>query len=288
MILVNSRIFGLLLFLALAGLMPSISADERLIPEGYSSISLSRFTEGIVQADKFRRELLRRGISGQRKADVLARACLLFREKAASGGKDLVSLKKFRISEKQIVRAIEGSKRGKRWHRTFEAFRGKWYGKWDKMVVDHHWYPVQTLAPRIRVPGFHDVYVASSQFAWVGDGFGWNVIASEEADERKVFVLGAVYHVDEGDPLRVRLYRPHIGVICSDQRMLWMTRKEVFFEEKFDADEVQPERYAITGFRYRFNGGRIQNEGNAFQAIYTRKQDNRPEWRDFWVGIVAE
>lgn len=251
-------------------------------------ISESRFTEGLGLADKFRRELIRRGVTGQARANVLARACLQFREKVASGSDDVVSLRKFKISEKQIVRALEGDSRGRRGRRTFQSFTGRWYGKWDKLLVDHNWYPTVDFSPRMKIDGFHDLYVETGQFAWVGDGYGWNIVASTGIKEKKLFVLGSVYHVEDGDPNRVRDHRPHVGVICGDDRIIWITRGEIFFEEKVDSDRTDPERYTITGFRYTFDGTKLRSRENAFQAIYTRNSGNRPDWKQFWVGIVVE
>ena len=262
--------------------------EHLLIPQVYNTISESRLIEGVGLADKFRRELIRRGVSGQRKANVIARACLLFREKVASGSDEVVSLRKFKISEKQIVRALEGDSRGGRGSRTFDSFAGRWYGKWDKLVVDHHWYPAVTFSPRMKIDGFHDLYIETGQFAWVGDGYGWNIIASTGIKEKKRFVLGSVYHVENEDPNRVREHRPHVGVVCGEDRIIWITRGEIFFEEKAESNRQHPERYTITGFRYIFDGKRLRSRENAFQAIYTRTKEVRPDWKKFWVGIVVE
>jgi len=275
----------LLGILILAG---TVRGEHLLIPEDYESISESRLTEGLGLADKFRRELIRRGASGQRKANVIARACLVFREKVASGSDEVVSLRKFKISEKLVVRALEGDSRARRGNRTFDSFTGRWYGKWDKLVVDHRWYPSVNFSPRMKIDGFHDLYIETGQFAWVGDGYGWNIVASTGIKEKKLFVLGSVYHVEDGDPDRVREHRPHVGVICGENRIIWITRGEIFFEEKAESDRIQPERYTITGFRYRFDGLKLRSRENAFQAIYTRNFENRPDWKQFWVGIVVD
>jgi hypothetical protein len=270
--------------LILAG---TVRGEHLLIPQDYDTISESRLTEGVGFADKFRRELIRRGVSGQSRANVIARACLVFREKVAAGSDDVVSLKKFKISEKLIVRALEGDSRARRGNRTFDSFAGRWYGKWDKLVVDHHWYPSVKFSPRMKINGFHDLYVETGQFAWVGDGYGWNIVASTGIKEKKLFVLGSVYHVEDGDPERVREHRPHVGVICGENRLIWITRGEIFFEEKSESDRTHPERYTITGFRYQFDGLKLQSRENAFQAIYTRNSEKRPDWKKFWVGFVV-
>ncbi len=256
-----------------------------LIPAEYSTVSESRLNEGVVLADKFRRELLLRGRSGERPIDVIGRACVEFRGQMSRRSDGLIPLKSFKIRGKHIVEAIEGDRRFKRWGRTFDSFGGKWFGKWDQMEVDHHWFPTFEFTSPHKIKGFHDVYLHTGQFAWIGDGFGWNLIASEDSRGKKGFVLGTVYHVEANDPLRVRNHRPHVGVICAGNRIIWITRGEIFFEERFDGGRSSGERYAITGFRYRFDGRTLTNEGNAFQTIYTRKPDSRPEWRQFHLGV---
>lgn len=281
----NWTLIGLVVFLVAEG---TVSGEHILIPKEFGSISESRLTEGVGLADKFRRELIRRDQSGERRVNLLARACLQFQDKVASGSDDLVSLRRFKISEKQFVRALEGDTRGKRWVRTFDSFSGKWFGKWDNLYVDHHWFPSVAFSPRMRIDAFHDVHIEFGQFAWVGDGFGWNIVASEGQASKKLFVLGSVYHVVDGDPLQVRQHRPHVGVVSSEDRIIWITRGEIFFEERFREDAQQPERYTITGFRYVFDGVTIRSRENAFQAIYTRRSEVRPDWKQFWVGIVAK
>ena len=61
--------------------------------------------------------------------------------------------------------------------------------------------------------------------------------------------------------------------------MIWITAGEVFLEESYN---VSPgvEAYAITGFFYKVREGILQTT-QCFQAVYTRKPDNRPEWFSF-------
>ena len=269
------------------GSLVSVAAHE-LIPQEYSAIPESRLTDGIEIAEKFRRGLLRKNATGQARINTLARACLEFQRVLKSQSEELETIKRFKISEKQIVKAVEGQSGSRRWNRTFDAFEGRWYGKWDQMNVDHHWYPTVRFDPPWKVDAFYDVSVQAGQFAWVGDGFGWNIIGSETVKGRKNFVLGTVYHVEEQDPARVRLHRPHVGVICGDRRIIWITAGEIFFEEKLSASSAAPERYVISGFRYRFEGLKLVSDGKAFQAVYTRDSEKRPDWKQFWIGLQVQ
>ena len=284
----NSKFFQILVIIVVLLWRPVIFAAHPLIPEDYQSISETRLKEGVIQADKFRRELLRQGASGRRQIDLLARACIQFGEQMSNRTDGFESLDGFKIKERLFLKALEGDSRAKRWARVFDGFQGEWFGKWDEMLVDHRWFPSVSFDSRLRIDGFHDVFIRDGQFAWVGDGFGWNIIASETADINKGFVLGSVYHVQGGDLLQVQEHRPHVGIICGDRRLIWITRGEVFFEERFKGSGKLADRYVITGFRYQISGGRVTNSGNAFQAIYTRDRNQRPNWKEIWVGISAE
>ena len=264
-----------------------VRAEHPLIPDAYSRIPESRLKEGVIEADKFRRSLLVKGASGQTRIEVLARACLQFQTKLSGAPKGIRSVEDFKISEKLFLAAAEGSRRWKKWPRTFDAFTGEWFGKWEQTEVDHQWFSTKSFPSAERYQGFHDVYLLAGQFAWIGDGFGWNLIASAGEEGREAFVLGSVYHVQDQKIDLVRQHRPHLGVVCSKQQLIWITAGEVFFEEGFQGKERAEDSYVITGFRYRFLGQQVSNNGRSFQAVYTRDRRKRPEFEDFWLGISA-
>ncbi|MBI3468678.1 MAG: hypothetical protein HY000_37220 [Planctomycetes bacterium] len=98
-------------------------------------------------------------------------------------------------------------------------------------------------------------------------------------------ILGTVYHLIDGDPKRIRPSRPHVGIQVGEGRLIWLTDGEVFFEEVLSGTGTDRERYAITGFRYRIRDGRLSNDGDAFQAVYTPQPDDRPPWFRFVIDI---
>jgi len=197
-------------------------------------------------------------------------------------------VKGFKLRKKQLFQALAGDNAKLEPTEAFKAFEGKWYGIWDKMEVDHHWFPQINQDPPLRLDGFHPVWIHAVQFAWIGDGFGWNVVASEKEDAKSYYILGSVYHVFDQDIEQIRMHRPHVGIAVGSDRLIWATQGEVFLEERFPAKGDMPERYAITGFFYQMDGSsRLSVRGNSFQAIYSRNASNRYPWKQFWMNLTA-
>ena len=88
----------------------------------------------------------------------------------------------FDLSEETIVKAIAGAERISS-DRAYGGFKGKWYGQWDKMSVDHHWGRlVEPEKPqRVEVAGDEPVWIRSYQYCWVGDGYdGVHIFGAED------------------------------------------------------------------------------------------------------------
>jgi hypothetical protein len=165
--------------------------------------------------------------------------------------------------------------------RVFGPFAGRWYGLWDRSPVDHDWSEVVPHGQPVPLPGMGSFSVRATQSAWIGDGFGWNVVASPAPDA--AVILGTVYHVEPGHPDRVRLHRPHVGVDAGAGRLIWLTGSEVFLEEILPGENPAGTRYAITGFRYELHDGNVAFVGSGFQAVYTRDPNDRPTWYAFSI-----
>lgn len=259
-----------------------------VVPSDYASISPDLFLKGVKEADSFRRNLLQKNAVGLTKADVLSEAIARFQRLAGDYLSKENGVKGYKIRKKTLLRAFKGEKSKLKPHDVFKAFNGKWYGIWDKMKVDHHWFPQINQDPPKKIQAFHDVWVHAVQFAWVGDGFGWNVVATEEEDSSDYFLLGTVYHVRDKDPSQIYLHRPHVGISATKDQLIWMTSREVFLEERLEPKGEFPERYVITGFNYQMQGNtRLSVVGNSFQAIYTRKSDQRYPWKQYWINLTA-
>lgn len=237
--------------------------------------------EATVESEIFRRRVLAERDPDIADADLLAEAILKFRELAPDylhGRKDITG---FKLSKKMIIEAINGTKRISS-RSAYGRFKGKWYGLWDKMSVDHHWGKiVEPKQPqRVEIDGDEPVWIRSYQYCWVGDGYGLNMIATENTDsESGDFLLGYVVHVENGDLNKSTKRRPHVGVFVDRGKLIWITAGEVFLEESY---QVSPgvDAYAITGFFYKVKDGTLRTT-KCFQAVYTRKPDNRPEWYSF-------
>jgi hypothetical protein len=259
-----------------------------VVPGEYASISPDLFLKGVKEADRFRRGLLQKNASGLTQAGILSEAVMRFQDLAESHLSKENGLKGFKAKKKTLLRAFNGEKSKVKPYEAFSAFDGKWYGIWDKMEVDHHWFPQINQKPAKRVSAFNDIWIHVVQFAWIGDGFGWNIVATEDEDSTDYFILGTVYHVRERDPSQIYLHRPHVGISTDKDQLIWLTRKEIFLEERMPAKGEFPERYAITGCNYQMHGtSRLSVVGNSFQAIYTRKPDLRYPWKQFWINLSA-
>ena len=168
---------------------------------------------------------------------------------------------------------------------VFGAFAGKWYGLWTDFEVDHHWGEVVELEGplRVEIPGSETpVWIRSYQYAWVGDGYGLNLVAtSDPASPGRDYILGYVVHVESKDLSRERMRRPHVGVFTGPGQLIWITSGEVFLEASFETPSGDA-AYSITGFHYEVSEGAVRHK-ECFQAVYTRDPDRRPEFFSFSV-----
>lgn len=259
-----------------------------VVPAEYDSISPDLFVKGVKEADSYRRSLLQKNAAGLTQSEILSEAIVRFQNLAGDHLSKENGLKGFKVRKKSLIRAFDGKKSKLKPQQAFTAFDGKWYGIWDQMKVDHHWYPQVNQVPAVKIPAFHGIWIHAVQFAWIGDGFGWNIVATEEADSSDYFILGTVYHVREKDPSQVYLHRPHVGISTDEDQLIWLTRKEIFLEQRMPSKGELPERYSITGFNYQMHGtSGLSVVGNSFQAVYTRKPDLRYPWRQFWINLSA-
>jgi hypothetical protein len=243
------------------------------------------FEEATVQSEMFRRKLLAGGDPDFIDSDLLAKAILKFRQKAPFYLKGHKDIDGFEISRESIVEAVVGNNRISS-RLAYAGFKGKWYGLWDRMSVDHHWGRlVEHGKPRrVEIAGDMPVWIRSYQYCWVGDGYGLNMVATWNPDSQSSdFLLGYVVHVEKGDLDKPTKRRPHVGIFLGKSKLIWVTAGEVFLEESF---EISPDKeaYAITGFFYNVTEDTLRTI-QCFQALYTREPDNRPAWFSFPLEI---
>lgn len=254
-------------------------AHLRQAPAGHDFDAFVK--EATVESELFRRRLLAGNDPASVDAEMLATAILRFRELAPDYLKGHKDIESFALSKEMITEAIAGKKRISS-RLAYGGFKGKWYGLWDKMSVDHHWGRIVEPGKPQRVEIFGDepVWIRSHQYCWVGDGYGLNMIATTDPDSKSGdFLLGYVVHVEQGDLDRPTKRRPHTGVFVGEGKLIWITAGEVFLEEIY---QMSPgvDAYAITGFFYKVAEGTLRTT-QCFQAVYTRKPDNRPKWFSF-------
>ena len=239
------------------------------------------FQESTVQSELFRRRLIAGSDPNFISADLVAEAIMKFRRQGPHYLSGRRNIDGFNLSKKMIIEAVRGNKHISS-SRAYGGFQGKWYGLWDKMKVDHHWSEIfEPEKPMpVKIKSGKAVWIRSYQYCWVGDGYGLNMIATQKPHSKTGdFMLGYVIHVENGDITRPTKRRPHVGLFVDDGKLIWITAGEVFLEESYDVSPGS-EGYAITGFFYKVREG-ILHTTQCFQAIYTRKPDNRPKWFSF-------
>ncbi|MBI3468677.1 MAG: hypothetical protein HY000_37215 [Planctomycetes bacterium] len=126
---------------------------------------VTRFEEGIKEAEQFRRRLLTPGPDGTSQAQILAQAIVRFRDLADKSLESRPMLNGFRLDAAELVRRIKGSATPIDGVQAFGKFRGRWYGRWDQLRVDHDWGAVTAFDPLRELPGEGSPRVRSSQYA---------------------------------------------------------------------------------------------------------------------------
>ncbi|MHC4726515.1 MAG: hypothetical protein ACYS17_04740 [Planctomycetota bacterium] len=248
-------------------------------PEGHDFDAF--LEESTVKSELFRRRLIAGSDPNFINADLIAEAILRFRQRAPYFLRRNKDIESFSLTKKMVIEAVTGKEHISSL-RAYSRFKGRWYGLWTKMRVDHHWSRIVELdkPKRVQINSGKPVWIRSYQYCWVGDGYGLNMIATQNPDSKTGdFLLGYVIHVENGNIKKPTKRRPHVGLFVGDGKLIWITAGEVFLEESYD---VSPgvEGYAITGFFYKVRDG-ILKTTQCFQAIYTREPDNRPEWFSF-------
>ncbi len=248
--------------------------------EGRFDAFLERATR---ESEVFRRRIVASRPNSSSGADHIARAIVAFRDRAGAHLDRRLDVDSFRQDAALLVERMRG--RGRiDGEEVYGDFEGLWYGLWDGNRVDHNWSDVVELDPplEVAIEGGPPVRVRSWQYAWVGDGYGLNLVAT--VDGENDFLLGYVVHVEDGDLDRERMRRPHVGIPAGPGRLIWLTAGEVFLEESF-TDATGQDAYAITGFFYDSGDDGRVTARRAFQAVYSRDAQRRVPWFGFEVEV---
>ena len=197
----------------------------------------------------------------------------------------------FDFSQIDFESAIRGNSKCPTAQAAYGSFSGKWFGRWADRDVDHHWsrvVPPGELAFATKHPQFQ----VGWQYAWIGDGYGINhCLSFKEQGRVKRFLLGYTEHLVDGDFERIAVRRPHVGISAGPGKLIWITAKEVFFEESRFADKDDKgssPKYSIVGFRYLANGTDELAASGGFVTEYSANPENRSPFRDFESSFSAK
>lgn len=233
-----------------------------------------RMRDGALEAEHFRRNLFN---NNDKPLILLLEKIVNFKEAVHPILDAPYQLDRFDISVKTLTQALERGVSLQNGEKAFQSFAGPWFGLWEKNPVDHEWSQTERFSPPYRIDdGEITLYIHALQYAWIGDGFGWNLLISPETADSNTFILGTVYHVKDHNPNQVYLHRPHAGLAIGDN-LIWITAGEVFFEQAYLTRS--PQEYAITGFNYEWQNNQIMKKNGGFQAVYSRNADKRIPWR---------
>ena len=198
------------------------------------------------------------------------------------------NLSGFKITSKDFVAQVMGQQTLDA-SIAFSDFNGRWYGIWDGQPVDHNWHTTRPGNSLTKDLATKFPNLKAYQYAWIGDGFGWNYLAKPEQSAGQV-VLGFVHHLQPFQPKQIRSDFPLVGFKDEGNRLIWVTPSHIFFEEVFTDSTKNISKdgtplYAITGFDYSWKDGEIIPAAEGFQAIYSRNPDQRPKFLKFEVAI---
>ncbi|MBI3837339.1 MAG: hypothetical protein HY288_05325 [Planctomycetia bacterium] len=246
--------------------------------------------QGLRLAERFRESLLNADDAGRTKASLVGAALQRFRTEYRIPLSRRPTLERFAVTRDAFVMQLRGGQTLDP-DISFADFSGRWYGKWDQMQVDHHWHAVVRrtaldAAGRPDDPGTSLPLLVGLQYAWIGDGFGWNYLVRPAAAPGSV-ILGYVYHLTPHKPSDIRLEFPLVGYFDGPARLIWITPSLIFFEEVVAGTSRQEQRYAITGFNYVIENETVVNVGEGFQAVYTRHRELRPDWLKFPLKLIV-
>lgn len=237
---------------------------------------------GLKEADALRAKLLSVSPSGETYGDQICELVLKFQTAVEQSNLLGSPVRDFNMS---VVR-LSGQLSGKDTIApdAFDQFDGRWFGRWDKMNVNHDWRPSETFnPPKILSP--NDPPLAALQYAWVSNGFGWNYLCSLDGSGKRNFVLGMVYYFEAPDYQTVTGKTALVGFADSPTRLVWITEKELYLEEVFPDQQ----RYVITSLKHHLFCAKATVESEAVQATYTRDPGIRPEFRKFhWNVFLTE
>ena len=281
-------------------------ADPILKIKGIEELSavgrpLNEFVpESVSEALKLR-DLFLANEAGETRAKAIEKLSLAFASQyrqLLNGDFDAPTL--FDFSSIDFESAIRGTEFCPSATEAFGPFAGKWHGRWADFDVDHHWSRVVKPSEHSFTAEFSEFQIGW-QYAWVGDGYGINhCLSFEQHGKTKRFMLGYTEHIQDGDFTKIVARRPHVGIHAGFGKLIWITAREVFFEQTHSNKDGEVESYSIIGFNYdevmsnaeASDSTKLDNETkptavnklilkDGFVARYSRNRNRREAFRKF-------
>jgi len=276
--------------------------DLRLFPPEHDALyppEMSRWStaeepivHGLLESDKLRQRLLATSDAGDSFAK---RYCLALTDFQAASQKALesrVPISAFAMTPERLEQQLRGQDELDA--SAFQAFDGRWFGRWGDSEVNHDWRPTRTFEPPWQFPEV-PTPLLGLQYAWISNGFGWNYLArlpidqtvDRDADTRPAteapgaVILGMVYYFHPPDFDKIQGEKPHVGFLDSPTRLIWLTDREIFLEEAFPAADPRDSTYVITALYHDLLGTPPSIQPRGTQAVYTRRPNQRPEFFSF-------
>ncbi|MDA8744249.1 hypothetical protein N9N28_06440 [Rubripirellula amarantea] len=232
---------------------------------------------GLVEADRLRLKLLLPGNDGVCCATRICQVISSLQQQCRATAFPGKSIATFEVTPERLLGQLRGEQSIDK--AAFDAFSGKWFGNWDGSDVNHDWRPALSFAPP-RVLGEGTLAIKSLQYAWIGNGFGWNYVACEKSDPSRHYVLGMVYYFAGPNYRDIVSEAAHVGFVDGPSRLVWMTESSVYLEEAF-VDEGCSPHYVITALRHDLLGSEMKVLPDVVQATYTRDSGTRPAFLKF-------
>ncbi len=285
--LLNILVLGISLapFSVICGDEPEASSEatDALFPaavEDWKNAE-NELAAGIVKSEQLRARLLEPAGTHRTGAAAIAELIQQFQQAAKPNDQRKALLRhgvqSFDVSGDRLFSQIRGDTAIS--PMVFDAFDGRWFGRWEQMDVNHDWRPSVQFMPPTEIAK-NQPPIRSLQYAWISDGFGWNYLSARDGNPNQNYVLGMVYYFSHPNYRDITTEKPHVGFADSPTRLIWTTEFEVYLEEAFPESVTgEPNHYVITGLRHDLFGDTPSISPKVVQATYTRDPSVRPAFQ---------